>query len=286
MNSDRVFPRRHVGPGGARLWTAAILCLLPMLGVNAQSLEIIDLKHRTAQEVIPVLQPLLDPGGALSGQDYKLFVRTNAANLAQLRGVLAQIDRAARQLLVSVRQGTAQEIERERLAASGTVRAGDASTSVNERPRASTGVTVHATDNTSRTGRDNVASVRVSEGTSAFIATSSSVPIVTAFVGVAGRKPWIAGSTDFRDLSSGFVVTPRVSGTQVVLDIEQHSDNVVSSGAIETQQLTTQVAGTLGQWLQLGGVSESATSDSRGILSGQYATRSDERSIWVRVEAQ
>ena len=34
-----------------------------------QSLTVIDLNHRTAAEVIPVLQPLLEPGGALTGQD-------------------------------------------------------------------------------------------------------------------------------------------------------------------------------------------------------------------------
>ena len=70
---------------GARLWLAAILCLLPMLGVNAQSLEVIALKHRSAQEVIPVLQPLLDPVQRSAVRTTQLFVRTSAANLAQIR---------------------------------------------------------------------------------------------------------------------------------------------------------------------------------------------------------
>jgi hypothetical protein len=37
--------------------------------------------------------------------------------------------------------------------------------------------------------------------------------------------------------------------------------------------------------VQLGGVSESATSQSRGMLNRSYQTRSDERSIWVKVDA-
>lgn len=267
------------------LATAVGGCLLTVI-TWAQSLQVIDLKYRTAQEVIPVLQPLLEPGAALSGQDYKLFVRTSSSNLTQLRAMLAQIDRQPRQLFVSVRQSTEQEVERERAAVSGTVRTGDGSVSVNERPRADSGVTVHATDSSARTQGGSVASVQVIEGNAAFIATGSSVPIVTSVAGGGGRRrPWAASSTSYRDLSSGFMVTPRVNGQQVVLDIEQQ-DERVTNGNIQTQQLTTQVSGPLGEWIQLGGVSESAESSRNGILNRQYSTRSDGRSIWVKVEAR
>jgi type II secretory pathway component GspD/PulD (secretin) len=260
-------------------------CLLAVIAW-AQSLQVIDLKYRTAQEVIPVLQPLLEPGAALSGQNYQLFVRTSSANLAQLRAALAQLDRQPRQLFVSVRQSTEQEIERERAAVSGTLRTGDGGVSVNERPRADSGVTVHATDSTTRTQGGSVASVQVIEGNSAFIATGSSVPIVTSVAGGGGRRrPWAASSTSYRDLSSGFMVTPRVNGQQVVLDIEQQ-DERVDNGNIQTQHLTTQVSGPLGEWIQLGGVGESAESSRSGILNRQYSTRSDGRSIWVKVEAR
>jgi hypothetical protein len=276
---------------GTRAW---LLLAALVLGVAAsgfttrsfaQSLEIIDLHNRTAQEVIPVLQPILEPGGALSGQDYKLFVRASAANVAQIRAVLAQIDRPSRQLLVSVRVGTAQEIERDQAAVSGTLRTGDASVSVNEPPRASSGVTVQATSAASRSNGAGISSVQVMEGNSAFISTGTDVPVVTAVAGAVGRRAWVAGATEYRGLSSGFVVTPRVNGEQVTLAIEQHSDNL-RGGAIETQQLTTQVAGPLGTWILLGGVNESEAFGGSTILGRQYATRSDARTIWVKVEAR
>ena len=65
---------------GERLAGVLISLCLIACPVLAQSLEVIDLKYRTAAEVIPVLQPLLEQGGALTGQDYKLFVRASAAN--------------------------------------------------------------------------------------------------------------------------------------------------------------------------------------------------------------
>src|SRR6188474_1916363 len=114
-------------------WVLISVCLIAC-PVLAQSLEVIDLKYRTAAEVIPVLQPLLEQGGALTGQDYKLFVRASAANVRQLRDAVAQIDRKPNQLLVSVRRSTQQEMERERAQVSGTV------------SNRGSGVSVHATD--------------------------------------------------------------------------------------------------------------------------------------------
>src|SRR5678816_1378164 len=74
---------------------------LPAAAQN--SLEIISLRHRTAEQVMPVLKPLVEPGGTLSGQGTQLFVRTSPSNLADLRRALESIDRPAKRLQISVR---------------------------------------------------------------------------------------------------------------------------------------------------------------------------------------
>ena len=246
-------------------------CLMACTAL-AQTLEIIDLKYRTAPEVIPILQPLVEPGGALSGSDYKLFVRASAGNVAQLRSALAQIDRQPRQLLVSVRRATRQSIEREN--ASLSVQASNAGSSA----------TVHATESTGQQQGSGVASVQVLEGNSAFIATGQSIPIVTAVVAGA-RGPWVGASTSYRDLNSGFLVTPRLSGQLVTLNIEQQTQQTsASSSTIQTQSLATQVSGALDQWISLGGVSDSSSTQRSGILNHHYSTQSDAFDVWVKVE--
>jgi len=255
-----------------RLLAALSLCLM-MATVFAQSLEVIELKHRSAQELIPALQPLVAPGGALSGQDYTLFVRTSSANLAEIRRVVAQLDRAQRQLLVSVRTATWQEIEREGVAVSGEL-----STSA-ARAR------VSGVDSSEQVNRGGVASVAVLEGNAAMIDNGSSVPVVTAVIGGGGRRPWVGAQTEYRDLPNGFLVTPRVSGETVILDIQQRSD-AVRGGRIETQQVQTQVSGRLGTWIALGGVTSSNTTNQRSLGGRSYSTQSDERNVWVKVEAQ
>src|SRR5262245_62896119 len=182
---------------------------------SAQSLEIIDLKFRTATEVIPLLQPLLEQNGALTGQDYKLFVRTSPGNLAQLRQALAAIDRAPRQLRVLVRETTQGELQREQVAVSGRVSTGDVDAAA---------VDVRAGALHTHARGSDTSSVLVLEGGSAFVATGESVPVVTAVAVRGGRRPLAATGTEYRDLTRGFYVTPRVNGERVVLDVEHHSE--------------------------------------------------------------
>lgn len=269
-------------PRGA--WLGVAACLMAAVAW-AQSLTVIDLKHRRAEELIPVLQPLLEQGAALSGQDYKLFVRTSSTNLAQLRSAVEQLDKQQRQMLVSVRRSTAQDIQREEASASGTLRTGDGSISVNERPRTGSGATVRAGERNLQTQSSSVSSVLVLEGNAAFISTGNSVPIVTAVAVGGGRRPFVGGVVEHRDLQRGFMVTPRVNGDQVILDISQQ-DERVAGGGIQSQSLNTQVIGRLGTWMQLGGVSESSTRTDSGVLSRNYSTGGNELSIWVKVEAQ
>lgn len=251
----------------------------------AQSLEVIELKYRPAEEIIPILQPLVESGGALSGQDYTLFVRTSAANLAQLRAAVEQIDRKPRQLLISVRNSTEAEMRREGLSVSGTIRSDRAAANANEAARRESGVSVRGTQSSNRTQSGGVASVSVQEGASAFIASGTSVPIVTTVAAGGGRRPWAASSTQYRELTNGFLVTPRVTGRGVVLDIEQKAERL-HNGTIESQRLTTQVNARLGQWVQIGGVDRSETSTQRGVLNRQYSTNSDTRLVWVKVEEE
>ena len=55
-----------------------LLLLLAPLAYGQHALEIIPLRHRTVDQVLPTLRPLLAPGGTLTGQANQLIVRTSA----------------------------------------------------------------------------------------------------------------------------------------------------------------------------------------------------------------
>ena len=216
------------------------------------TLEVIALRHRTVDQVLPVLRPLLEPGGAMSGQYNQLIVRTGPDNLAQIRAALEAIDQPIRRLAVSVRFDSAQASARAGVDAD--VRISNCGSSADVR-----------IDN-SRSIRDERVDQRlqVLEGGQAFISTGESR---------------ISGET-----ATGFAVVPRISGANVFLDILAQQENFTRGGAIQGQRAVGTVSGRLGEWIELGGASSASTRADGGILSAGERTTTGNRRVWVKVE--
>ncbi len=223
-------------------------------GAYAQgALEIISLRHRTAEQVLPVLRPLVEPGGVLSGQGNQLFVRVSERNLGEIRAALAAIDTPARQLLISVRYGGAAD----------RARAGSAG-EVDLRPGGSRAeVRIGAAGESSNEAIDQ--RIRVLEGARAFIA--------------AGR------SGAFREASTGFEVVPRLAGGTVFVELVQQRETPGAlPGSVRSQRVATTVSGVLGQWIEIGGAGASVERDERGIAGARSARLAGEERVWIKVE--
>jgi len=241
---------------------------------HAQSLEIIQLKSRPADQVLPVIQPLLAPGGTASGSGFQLFVRTTPANLAQIRQVIASLDRAARQLVIYVRQDAAGQGARAELEAGVVLSPGRSSV------RGNVGESVTSS-------RDNAAQqVRTQEGVAAHISSGTSEPVVARSVTRTVNGVVVRESVMQRDINSGFYVIPRVNGDSVFLDISTQRDTPgnLGTGSANTNRLSSTVSGKLGAWIELGGVSQSQSGESRGMLSRAASSDASARSIYVKVE--
>ena len=79
-------------------------CLL--LAVTARAadmvLEVIPLKHRLSDDVVHIIQPLVTPGGTVTGMNNQLIVKTTPANLEEIKQVLNSLDQAPRRLRTSM----------------------------------------------------------------------------------------------------------------------------------------------------------------------------------------
>ena len=113
--------------------------LIVAADAQAESLEQIPLHYRMAEELLPILQPLLPPGSAITGTGNVLFVRADAATLTQVRDAVASLDRAPRQLLITVGQGMGAQGSGTSVRGSGTVGSGDVQAGVNRPPAPSAG---------------------------------------------------------------------------------------------------------------------------------------------------
>jgi type II secretory pathway component GspD/PulD (secretin) len=252
-----------------------LLLLFAVPAVMAQgALEVITLRHRTVEQVIPVLRPLLEPGGAMSGQSNQLIVRTSPGNLAQIRAALDAIDQPARRLMISVRFDSTQRSAR---------------TGVETDARISNrGSSAEMRIDNSRSTRDEQADQRIQvlEGGRAVISSGESRPLRQRQVIRGPGGAVLTDNTVIQDASTGFEVVPRLSGNQVFLEIAPQRENFTSgnSGAIRSERMVSTVSGRLGEWIELGGGSGSSMRTESGISSSRDRTTVGDGRIWVKVE--
>jgi type II secretory pathway component GspD/PulD (secretin) len=264
------------------LLAMAILANSPTL---ADELAIIELHHRRADDVIPIVQPFLEAGGVLTGADDKLFVRSSPANLAQIREAVAAIDRPQRQLLITVGQGNAAARDGTSLRGSATIGSGDVQVGVNRPPAGESGATVITRSRSVQTDQQNTSSVRALEGTEAYISVGQSVPITSTTVTTGRYPPLAQQSTSYRDVTSGFYATARVSGDLVTLEISSRQQAYrPRDETIDTRGVTSVVTGRLGEWIELGAVRESQSGSGSGLLVWGRHTGSSEYSASVKVD--
>lgn len=254
---------------------AWLLFLLTAVVARADEVEVIALKYRTVEQVAPVLRPLVDRGGALTGMQSTLVIRSSRRNIEDLKRVLATLDQPARRLLISVRQDT------------GVVGA-EQGGGVSGRP-GSVGARVYS----SRGASDEQVSQQVQtlDGSPAYIQIGQSVPVRSHSVGRGPGGVVITDSTTYRDVTTGFSVLPRVSGDQVVLEISPQREVLTgaqepsSPPVVSSQHIVSTLGGRLGEWIEVGGMLQDERRDDRSILSSASASRQDHRRVWVRVDA-
>ena len=284
-----------------RLALVLALTLAATVGRAQTVLEVIPLHYRMAEEIIPILQPMLAREGTLSGYKGQLIVRTSPENLAEIKRILASVDNAPRQLLITVRQDADARLQRSAADVSGNV--GNDNVRViappTSRERQGGRVVIQEGDgrvqarvlnsNSAATDR-NTQTLRVMEGREAFIGVGQSVPLrgrqVTRTV-VGGRVvEQVVDTTQYRDVTTGFYVRARLSGDRVMLDISPQRETLSSDirGSVNVQRVATTVSGRLGEWMEIGGIGQDASEQQSALLGRETGAAHDERRVQIKVD--
>lgn len=247
-----------------RLLAALLLyCACWIAHAEQTVLEVIALRYRPVEQVLPVLQPLVVPGGTVTGMNNQLIVRTTPKNLAELKEVLARIDTRPRRLMISVRQDA--DVDRE---------------SSGARP-----ARVWRSDG-SRAARI-AQQVQVIEGGQAMIRIGESTPVRSRqYVGQAADGRAYAEAHEYRDTDRGFVVVPRLNGDDVTLELSAAADTLRSprTGAVDVQRLQTTVSGRLGEWIEVAGIGDEAIERDSDILASSRAASRESRRVLLKVD--
>jgi hypothetical protein len=143
----------------------------------------------------------------------------------------------------------------------------------------------HLYQSDSRSRRDISQQVQTIDGGRAAIMVGESFFLPLRQVVLTPAGVVVSETLVQRDLGTGFVAVPRLSGDRVTLDISPRDDTPGPlPGSVNVQRLITTVSGRLGEWLELGGSVGEQSGSTGGIAS--YGTRSASRArrLLLKVE--
>ena len=277
-------------------WIGMLLLAQP---ASANELEIIALKHRSADEVLPIIRPLLDKNDVASGMNNQLILRTSPHNLGQIRKLLESIDTAPRRLQITVMQNVDSETIARLTEVSGNVGlnrearvavpgSGNSSGLNVDLGRGQDRLNARVISTRSLEDDRKTQQLQVLEGNRALVRSGQNVPVPQRQL---IQQPWgtqVIDSTQYQEVNSGFYVLPRVNGDRVTLEISAQNDSLVPGSGdypvTRVQQTSSTVSGRIGEWLIVGESGQQTDNDDTTISTRSASQVHEQRNVLIKVE--
>jgi len=285
-----------VYPFAARVGTVLLLWLAGAGAPAADSLHVIELHHRAAAEVVPLIRPLLHAGEGISASGYRLLLRASESRRREIERLVAGLDVAPRQLTVTLRRSHTRSERGSRASAGGEVGIGSRGRLVlpedNEGggiitdARGRDGLRLRSERRSSSVDGAHTQVLRVQDGSRAFIRIGRSVPAVQRVLALTGRDTQAAArGIDPQDFTTGFDVLPQVSGDSVRLEIIPRLTTAnPGDDNFQFHELRTTVTARLGEWVDLGALLAHRTEVHRAILQAATAETGEHATFALKVE--
>jgi len=230
-----------------RLAALLLLNALPMMALAAAETRVLPLQHRPASELAELLTPQFAGRAVLTPAGDRLLVRAETAVQAEVARLVAELDRAPRQVVI-------------RLSTEGG--------------QAESGGTRHYSSQ-----RGGEWQVRALEGRPAQIMLSQLLPVpvqrwVLRAPGVVARGTQL----DWLELGSGFTAVVTLVGREAELAILPQQQGA-QAGRIYSTRAASTVRVPLGSWALL---AEAGMSEQPGRYGSSSLSRTQ---LWVRVDA-
>ncbi len=254
----------------------------------ADSIQYFDLKHRPADEVIPLLQPLLQEHEAISGSGYQIFIKTSQQRVPEMQSLINAIDKAIKTFRISVTNDEYVVSDENNVDASVTARKGDIEVSAGRYPPSEPGVTVNIDTRHTQDKSNNTQFVHVQEGKPAFISRESLriIPIY-AYVQRANGDFLIEHNHLSPSRQDGFYVLARSSGDNTAnVSIQSTSSNRRTYQGYGQDQtyIDTSLQVALGQWFEVGGNTDSSETESTGVIYKTKKKNQRYKKIFLKID--
>ena len=300
----------------ARRWILTLcLALTGMLGyADERRLEVLELQHRPAKEILPMIAPLADPGVGLTGSGMRIILKAEPAAAAELKQMIQIFDVPQRNLVLSVSLQSEDEDVGGDGATSVTVTLGGRSVLDPRRRKADGEIRVVASGEGLSESRDTIETVRVTEGSTAHVRIGETRVLRRDRRSSLGLRPVVrigaGGGPDGGDSGSvtevltwwgrdyarpillrntglELAMTPTLlSDARVRIEIYRTAANEETGDrlAVPTTRAQTVVTGKLGEWLTIATLSRDTLSRSGQGDLDNAATVKESRLLRIRAD--
>jgi len=268
--------------------------------------EVIPLGYRSINEIVPIVRPLISPGGSVSGLQGQLVVTATPQKMAEVRKLLTTLDKAPARLLISVKRGKSSSGKQGSASVQG--RAGNLSINnggiviggkhSGHRNEEENSLSLKMKSNSQNEQSRITQQVQVLEGREAYISAGEEIPVRNRGSAIGPGGIYGYDSTAYYPAVTGFYAIPRLNGDEVFLEINTVSrqrNNIRINGRhpqqgwqsrqdIAVANIRTTARGKLGEWIAIGAIDQSGSSRQGGIGSSSRQQQTVASQIFVRVE--
>lgn len=259
-----------------RLMLCTLLLVSMQLLAAPQHTYTIPVQHQLPEQLRPLVEPLLAPGGVVTLFGNHLIIKTTAANYAEIEPLIRQFDQPAQQLLISVRSPTKNSRENRNYGVTGTLSGKNGEIQIGDGQVPDNGIRIGRDEDqayysygTRRDDSDGIRQVRTLEGSTALINTGVEIP----------TRHWIDGpngyvDNSFKHVEQGFYVTVRLAGNgEAIIEIAAQNDQLSreSPRRINTQEANTVIRAPVGQWVRFGDINTENNQQNKEIGSRSYS---------------
>ncbi len=227
----------------------------------AMKIVTIPLHYRTADTIIPVVEPFVAKGGTLTGQQFTLLLKSTPENIAEVQKMVTSLDKAPKQMRITVRQG-------------------DNTTGGTEHRIAQTNV--YSTHR--KHDDEGMQQVLVEDGQQAFISVGESIPTVQVYQNNIAQT---ALTYDYQQVNSGYWISPRLLPDEKVrLTILRQHDSLGpgNSHRIQQERLKTETTISLSQWVNLSTMGQRTNRDHRDFIWETKGRQDSQQAIYIKVD--
>ena len=222
---------------------------------SAPAQDIVTLRHRTAEDIIPLVRPLLDGGAVLTGQGSRLVLSAPEARRAALQAAISAFDIPPRRLQITVRFDNPA--------------GGSNSVEVSTRVRGNEPVEQR---------------LQVIDGQRAFLYTTQSQIPKQLLVAAPGML--LLQNPQAPQSGGGMEILPRFAGDRVTIEfyLQQSSAAGAVNRSVQTQRVGSTLSAKLGEWVEAGAQVPGAMS-AGGVTASTQELRGGSRLLYLRATA-